>query len=100
MKRLLLVLVLMSSVGCVLPGDLDELRLAQAAYARGEITAEELGTVEDRVVSGAADRTTETIDGLLELFETLGVPGLFTAVGAWGLNRYRNSNRKKRGEVV
>jgi len=100
MRLLCIATLVLSTVGCVLPGDLDRLKIAQEDLDAGRITKAEYNGVVDVVVDDAAGRVEAGVTGIMELLETLGVSGLVTGLGAWGLNRYRNSNRKKRGEVV
>ena len=119
-----LVIVLLFSVGCVLPSDIRSLQHAQENYRvkvdtelklfkAGVVSGEELeaslqeATADqdeaiERVAVRVEERTKEVMDlvnqvadGTLSWPETLGGAGGVTTVGALILNAMRNSSRRK-----
>ena len=93
--RLLLCVVLLGCVGCVLPSDLEVLKMEQQRLIDGKISYDEYNESVDAVAKKAADRLDEMGKIGLTAYESTGVAGLLSLLGAVGLNLFRNGTRKK-----
>ncbi len=95
------VIFVMVISSCVTPGDLrdvaDELAKVEAATG-ADLEAQIVASTEaiEAIADTVEDRTSGFIDGV----GTAGEGGILAAAAALGLNFYRNSRRKKRGEAV
>lgn len=105
---LALLLVLLWLLGCVTSGDLREIA---SSLERVELVVDDpLATGDDlravlresqrEVASVARDVEERTREGLDTFAEVGGVAGAASALGAVGLNLWRNHRRRQRGEAV
>lgn len=98
MKALLLCGLLLLCVGCVMPSDIRDLKMATYQLKEGSITKHQFN---DRLEAKAAEiekRTQDAIDAIesgLTLAETGGIGGVITLGGGLLLNLLRNNTRKK-----